>query len=106
MLDIVNRIRIKDINAESSADNDSHSKGCHDKQECIDSSGGGGWMRSGVAVNLDVRTRATLKSPFHVEMLQSVSEESNCAVPISALGNNCGRVCTSQPALTDQLSFG
>lgn len=28
---------------------------------------------------------------------------SECAVPISAVGNNCGRVCTSQPALTDQL---
>ena len=27
---------------------------------------------------------------------------SECAVPISAVGNNCGRVCTSQPALTDQ----
>ena len=32
-----------------------------------------------------------------------------CRVPISLKGNNCGRVCTSQPALTDQpfhASFG
>jgi len=27
---------------------------------------------------------------------------SECAVPISAGGNNCRRVCTSGPALTDQ----
>ena len=28
-----------------------------------------------------------------------------CAVPISAGGNNCGRVCTSQLALTNQLDL-
>lgn len=28
-----------------------------------------------------------------------------CAVPISTEGNSCGRVCTSQSALTDQLDL-
>lgn len=29
---------------------------------------------------------------------------SECAVPISAVGNNCQGVCTPGPALTDQFS--
>jgi len=29
---------------------------------------------------------------------------SVCAVPISAVGNNCPGVCTLEPALTDQLA--